>query len=37
MLGASESIGAAIASLPYAQIKLSGFNGLTCALYLRRL
>ena len=33
MLGASESIGAAIASLPYAQIKLSGFNGLTCALY----
>ena len=33
MLGASESISAAIASLPYAQIKLSGFNGLTCALY----
>ena len=33
MLGASESIGAAIASLPYAQITLSGFNGLTCALY----
>ena len=33
MLGGSESIGAAIASLPYGQTKLSGFNGLTCALY----
>lgn len=33
LLGAGESVSAAIASLPYAQAELSGFNALTCALY----